>query len=269
VNPLKLLLIRLKASAVDTWKQILDAQLFLTASSLAYTTLLSVIPLLAVSFAIFQAFGGMEKLYSTIEPLIIENLAEGSGIEAMEAIRRFIGNIRGGALGAGGFIALILTSMSMPSSIEKAMNRVWKAPMNRSLFQRVAAYWLLITMGPIALSIVLGAASTTDYPITRFLPSGTSSFLMAWFILFCVYKWVPNRLVHHWPALLSALLIASLWNFVRLGFAFYTKHFLSYNKIYGSLGALPILLLWIYVVWIMILTGAAMTAAFQKRLDLK
>src|SRR5690349_12768440 len=98
---------------LDTGRHMKEAQLLLVASSLAYTTILSIIPALAVSFSIFQAFGGLEKVYGAIEPIIIQNLAEGTGEEAMQAIRKFIGNVHAGTVGVTGFIGLVFTTMSM------------------------------------------------------------------------------------------------------------------------------------------------------------
>jgi membrane protein len=248
----------------------LEAQLLLVASSLAYTTILSIIPVLAVSFSIFQAFGGMEKLYSTIEPFILSNLAEGSSEEAIEAIRRFIGNIHAGALGVGGFIGLVLTTMSMLSSIEKAINKVWKTTTNRPLFNRIASYWFFVTLGPLALSVIVGAVGSADFSlISKFLPGGTGIFVITALGFAIVYKYVPNRHVHWIPAVFSGVVTAMFWNIARIGYALYTTKVVSYSKIYGSLGAIPILLLWIYIVWVIILSGAALSAALQKRFELK
>ncbi len=260
-------LTQLKAAARDTKKEFQEAQLALTASSLAYTTILSIVPLLAVSFSIFHAFGGMEKLLSTVEPFIIENLAQGSSTEAMETVRRLIGNAHAGAIGVGGMIGLIITSMSMLSSAEKSINRVWKTSLNRTWFQRISAYWLFITLGPLALSVAFGAATSSQLKFVKIFPSGFGFFISIWFLLFIIYKWVPNRPVHTWPALFSAALIAGIWSFARLAYSLYTQNVVNYSKIYGSLGAIPILLLWIYILWLMILTGAAVTASIQRKLD--
>lgn len=258
-----------KSVMIDTGKQIQEAQLPQAASSLAYTTILSIIPLLAMSFSIFQAFGGMEKLYGTIEPLIIENLAEGSSEEAIQAIRKFIGNIHAGTLGASGLVGLIITSMTMLASIEKAINRIWKTPMTRSLFQRISSYWLFITLGPLGMGVAIGAATGSELSLAKILPSGAGLFIIVTFVFFSIYKWVPHRKVHWIPALTSAVLTALLWNLARLGYALYTKQVVTYNKIYGSLAAIPILLLWIYIIWLIVLSGAAFSAAFQKRFDFK
>jgi membrane protein len=244
-----------------------EAQLMLVASSLAYTTILSIIPVLAVSFSIFKAFGGLEKLYSTIEPLIINNLAEGVSEEAIAQIRTFIGNIHVGAIGVGGFIGLLITTMIMLNRIEIAINHVWRAPTTRPIFQRFATYWVFITLGPLAASVIVGVATSSDYPITKILPGGTGILLITIGFFFLLYKFVPNRPVDWKPSLVAATFTAIVWNVARLSYLAYVKHVVTYGKIYGGLASIPILLVWIYIVWLIVLTGAALTAALQKRVD--
>ncbi|MBI4924568.1 MAG: YihY family inner membrane protein [Bdellovibrio sp.] len=259
----------LKLIISDIKNHILEAQLLLIASSLAYTTILSIIPLLAVSFSIFHAFGGMEKLYTIIEPFILENLTEGTSEEAMQTIRKLISNAHAGAIGTGGLAALILTSMSMLSSAEKAINRVWKTTIQRTWFQRISTYWFFITLGPLALSIALGAMTSNELKLTRLIPNGFLFFTLNTIILFCIYKWVPHRKVNTWSALITSAIISGIFNIAQLCYSIYTKNVVSYSKIYGSLGAIPILLLWIYILWLILLTGAAITASLQKRVDLR
>lgn len=250
----------------DTWKQMNEAQLFLVASSLAYNTILSLIPLLAVSFAIFQAFGGLEKLYETVEPWILNNLASGSSEEAMQFLRKFVSNANAGAIGITGFVGLVATSMAMLSSIEKAINQVWRAEFRRPFFQRIVTYWFFITLGPLGIAVGLGAlTSTSDASITRFLPSGSGTFLIGVAVLYAVYRYVPHRVVAWRPALVSAFVASVFLGIARWGYEIYTRKVVSYDKIYGSLGAVPILILWIYIIWLVVLTGAALCAALQKK----
>jgi membrane protein len=251
----------------ETWAEMQRAKLMLVASSLAYTTILSVVPMLAVSFAIFKAFGGLDKLYATIEPFLLENLAEGSSDQVIQALKHFLDNTHASAIGVGGFIGLMFTSMSMLSSIENAINHVWGAPPRRSIFQRFSTYWLFITLGPLAGSVALGVATSSELPLANLVPNGTGIFILTILFFSAVFKWVPNCQVH-WPhALASAIVTSTLLTLARLAYALYTAHFVSYNKIYGSLGAIPILLLWIYIVWLIVLTGAALSTTLQHRLE--
>ena len=253
----------------DLWRHIGKAQLFTVASSLAYTTILSMIPLMAVSFAVFKAFGGMEKIYDTIEPLILDNLAEGASDQAIAAIHGFIDNAHTNVVGIGGMIGLIFTSMSMLSSIEKAINRVWDRPVTRSLFHRLSSYWMFITFGPLLLAVGAGFASTKDQSVAAHLvPNGFAIFLSTVAIFTCVYKWVPSCSVRWVYALLSGSVTAAFWNLARIAYAAYVSRTVSYSKIYGSLSAVPILLLWIYIIWVIVLVGAALTSALQKNHEL-
>ncbi len=262
---------KLKSAVVltvrDTVHTVQQAQILLAASSLAYTSILSIIPLLAVSFSLFKAFGGLEKVYSTLEPVVLKNLAQGTNQETVAQLRQFISNIHAGRLGAGGLIALIVTCMSLLFSAEKTINRIWNAPMTRSLFQRASAYWLFITLGPLGLSVALGAGGTNGIPFTRWLPSGTGGILTGTLLLACIYKWVPHRKVHNAAAILPAFLISIALAAAQRGYQLYTSKVLTYNKIYGSLAAVPIILFWIYILWALVLFGAALSSAVHRRLE--
>jgi membrane protein len=255
----------LKVLFRDTGDFMKQAQLPLVASSLAYTTILSVIPLLAVSFALFQAFGGQETLNKTLTPYILSNLAEGVSDEVVEKLESFIANAHGSAIGLGGLIGLIFTSMSMLFSIEKAINRVWHAPMTRSLFQRVSSYWLFITLGPLALAVAVGFMTTSQIPLSSLFPSGTGAFLMTALGLSAIYKFVPHTQVSKRCAMIAGVVTSAVFILAQNSFRIYTARAVSYNKIYGSLAAIPVMLLWVYIVWMIVLSGAALTAALQKR----
>ncbi len=240
----------------------------MNASSLAYTTILSVIPLLAVSLSVFQMFGGMERLYKTIEPLIIENLAQGTDDEAIAMIRTWIGNIHAGKLGTSGAIGLVVTSMSMLFSAEKAINRVWRTELNRSFFSRVSNYWLLITLGPLSTALIVGVATSKKFPLRSVLPNGTVAMVLLFLLFTSIHKWVPHRKVHWVPALSAGFITLLAFVGARIGYGIYTAKILTYSKIYGSLAAIPIVLVWIYLMWVILLTGAALAASFQRRFDL-
>jgi membrane protein len=251
----------------DTQFVITDAQLFMTAASLAYTTILSIIPVLALSFVIFRAFGGLEKLYATLEPFILSNLSQGTSEDVMMKMKGFITNVSIGTISAGGFVGLIFTSMSLMLSIENSFNRIWKVENTRSWFHRIASYWLFITLGPLAVSIALGIATTSRLPLSNLLPNWSGAFAIAACILTLTYKYVPNTRVRTKYAFISGFWTAIVWSLSRVGYELYIEKFASYNKIYGSLAAVPILLFWIYLMWLMVLAGAALSATLQKRLE--
>ncbi len=253
----------LKDTVLDTVKIVREEQIPGAASSLAYTTILSVIPLIAVSFSIFKAFGGLDNLYATIEPFIFENLAEGSDEKTLEMIRSFVGNIHAATLGIGGLIGLLFTSMSMLASVEKSINKIWKVPLSRGIFQRVTIYWFFITLGPLALAVAVGAATSLDLPLSRVLPTGTPFFFILVALFYGMYRYIPHRRVYWRSALISAIGTSVSWVIAKGIYGIYVRKVVTYDRIYGSLGAIPIFLVWIYVAWLVILTGAAFSASLQ------
>lgn len=253
----------LKDTLQDTLKLVRETEIPVAASSLAYTTILSVIPLLAVSFSIFKAFGGLDNLYGAIEPFIFENLAEGSDEKTLEVIKSFVGNIHATTLGIGGLIGLLVTSMTMLASVEKTINKIWKTPMNRGFFQRMTIYWFFITLGPLALAVAIGAATSLDIPLSKVLPSGTPFFFILVGLFYGMYRYIPHRRVYWRAALVTAVGTSFFWVLAKIVFGVYVKKVVSYDKIYGSLGAIPIFLLWIYIAWLVVLTGAAFSASLQ------
>ncbi|MGE4107026.1 MAG: YihY/virulence factor BrkB family protein [Bacteriovoracia bacterium] len=251
----------------DTLKLVSESRLLMVASALAYTTILSIVPLLAVSFTIFRAFGGLENLFHNIEPIILENLAEGTAEEAAGNFRSFITNVHTGAVGISGFIMLVFTSMSLLSNIEKAINGVWGLTVKKTWFQRIAGYWLFITLGPLGLAFAVGAVTSSGEQIGALIPKGTFSYILVVGIFFALYKWVPQRIVRWRPALIAGIFTATLMALAKMGYSLYTQKVISYSKIYGSLGAVPIVLLWIYISWAVILSGAALSVSLQKRIE--
>ena len=139
--------------------------------------------------------------------------------------------------------------------------------MKRSFFQRISSYWLFVTLGPLALAVALGFVTSSQMPVSRLFPGGAGAFIISAALFSAVYKWVPHTRVSLRCAMIAGLLIAFVFHLAQSAFRLYTSHMLSYSRIYGSLGAIPILLLWIYIVWIIILSGAAFSSALQKRFE--
>jgi membrane protein len=246
-------------------RQVQQSQLFTAASSLAYTSILSIIPAIAVSFAVFRAVGGASHLYETLEPFILSNLAQGTGSAVLDKLHEFIDNAHVKFIGIGGLVGLVFTTTTLFASVEQSINRIWETEGKRGFFLRYGLYALIIGIGPLALAVALGIATSKSIPMTRYLPSGSGAFGIGIFIFFCIYKYVPNCKVRSRYALASALVASFFWSIARLGFTLYSTKAIAYGKIYGSLAAVPILLIWIYIVWIVVLLGAAFSAVLQKR----
>lgn len=245
--------------------QIQKADLLLIASSLTYVTMLAIVPLLAVSFAIFQALGGMKKLYDLVEPLILDNLAEGTGTELVNALHHAVEHTHARAIGLGGMLGLLITSMSLLGHVEKAINRVWQSNTQRHYLKRMLTYSAFVTLGPLALSIAIGVLTSRHMAPVRILPTGVGPWVLEIVVFASIYRFVPNARVKWNAALSGALFTATGMSIARAGYALYTTRVVSYHKIYGSLGAIPIFMLWIYILWVLFLTGVAWSATWNER----
>ncbi|MBI4041433.1 MAG: YihY family inner membrane protein, partial [Deltaproteobacteria bacterium] len=239
-------------------------RLAVRATALAYTTLLSIVPLIAVSMALFKVFGGFSIVQEKLEPFIFQNLAIGTGEVVKNYILGFMKNLHTGALGITGFVFLILTVIGLLSTIEAAFDDIWGVRKTRNWLRRFNAYWTMITVGPILLVASLGfGAYVHSIPFASFfiylLP-----YILTWIAFFLLYIYMPNTKVHFRSAILGALIAGSLWELAKYGYTWYAKASVSYNAIYGSLGALPLFLIWLYLGWVIVLIGAEISFAMQN-----
>ena len=249
------------------------------ATALAYTTLLSIVPFLAVAFSMFKAFGGMEKATEPIKAFILSNLTTGTGSAAVQYLDQFIENFRSGAVGLIGFVLLILSIIGVLASIEKAFNDIWGIPNTRPFIRRFTTYWTLITIGPIFLGISLSitGALQSNQLVTQILSlSGAEKFLVGkipwlvtWGLFTALYLVMPNIRVKVRAALLGGIFGGTLWEIAKYGYTLYAAKVVTQYKVYGSLGIVPIFLVWIYYTWLVVLLGAQLTYADQHVSGLK
>lgn len=243
------------------------------ATALAYTTLLSLIPLLAVSLSLFKAFGGMEKMKEPIQDFILKNLATGAGNTAVEYIGSFIDSYQSATIGLVGFLFLTLTVVALLTTIEKTFNHIWGITKHRAFIPRFTVYWSIITIGPVLLGISLSVTSALQSHklVHEVLAlSGMEHFLVAkipWLITFvmftAMYMIMPNTKVKFRSALVGGIIGGALWELAKIGYTIYVAKVVNYSKIYGSLGMIPILLIWIYYTWVVVLIGAELSFADQ------
>lgn len=249
-----------------TWRQVWEADVDLIASSLAFSTAVSLVPLLAVSLSVFTAYGGLESLMAKIEPFILQNLVEASGAQVSKGIRNSIERVHSGALGVTGVVGLLFISTKLFHDMERAVQRVWKIKSERSIYTKLTAYWLVMFLAPIVVAGLLGLMGSKDLGfLFGAVNKGAFAFGLAFLSLVSVYKYVPDCHVNWRPALLSALLASSAFAIAQASFAVITKTVLRANKIYGSLASVPIFLLWLLVLWWIFLSGVALCAVLQER----
>ena len=251
---------------VTVFRQLVDSDVQMLSGSLAYTTVISLVPLLAVSLSVFSAYGGMASLLSKIEPFILQNLVDASGAEISKAIRKSLDRVHNGTLGATGAFFLFLASTKLFHDMEKAVHKVWQIESSRWFVQKLVIYWTTMFLSPVLLAVALGILTSKDLGI-GVLSKGTVIACIEFIALFTVYKFVPSCKVRWSSAIFSAVLATAGIRLTQLFYAQITKSMLSYNKIYGSLASIPIFLLWVLVLWYVTLTGVAICAALDKSMQ--
>lgn len=246
----------------------------LRAAALTYVSLLSLVPALAVVFSIFTAFGGLEEVTQRLRSFIIESLAIGHQERVIEALEGFIDQASGPRLGAFGVSFLFITVVLLLMDIERAFNDIWGVRKDRSPLQRFQVYWPLITLGPLLLGLSLSTTAAVEASeavrllrervpgvglLTAFGPVLLSSIFLT-----LVYRVIPNTKVPVRHALVGGFVAGVLWTVAQRLYALYAANAFTYSVIYGSLGAIPLFIIWLYVSWVVALLGAAITFAAQS-----
>jgi membrane protein len=238
------------------------------ASTLAYTTLLSIVPLMTVAFSVLAAFPVFEPIIGRIHQLIFSNLVPASGEMVQGYIARFSSKAAG--LTGVGIIGLLVSALLMMSAVDKALNEIWQVRQRRRMLQGFMIYWTLLTLGPLLIgaSLIitsyvesLQAFSDFEKTLPRQMLFNLISLLSEFMAFFFMYSAVPNRRVSMRHAALGALLVSLLFEAAKLAFAWYVTSFPTYEAIYGALAALPLFLIWLYLSWTLVLLGAVFTRA--------
>jgi membrane protein len=258
------------------FKELLGGQLNLRAMSLVYTTLLSIVPLIAVSFSVLKGFGYHQQLETYLFDFMFEPLGP-SGVEVAETIIGFVENVKVGMLGSLGFAFLIYTVVALVQKIEAAFNFVWQIDRLRSMSQRFSNYLSVITIGPVLIFSAVGVTATmlnTDIAqqLVAVEPFGT---LMLYagellpYVLIClaftfIYILIPNTRVEFRAALVGGVLAGVLWKVTGWGFATFIASSAKYAAIYSSFAILILLLIWMYLSWLILLVGSQIAYFVQN-----
>jgi len=244
----------------------------LHAASLAFTTLLSLVPLLALVFAVLKGFGVQDQL----QPLILEHLAAGSATVA-EAIVRYIDNISVGHLGAVGLAALALTVLMLLAEVEQTFNAIWAVTETRRPTRRIINYLSVVIIGPL---LVVAASSMTGSLESQTLLQrlfdmalvgkllivlfNILPFLLMWLVFAGLYRFIPNTRVTVRAALVGGIFGGSLWQISQWAYINFQVGVSRYNVIYGALAVLPVFMVWLYLAWAIVLFGLEVTFAIQN-----
>ncbi len=250
-----------------------DDRIQLRASRLSQVTLFSLVPFLALIFSLFQAFGGLEAFSKNVEIFIFENIAVGSQDDFIGYLETFVGRIHGGALGSFSGLLLLGAAVRLVLSIEDAFDELWGVHERRRLFDRVVTYWAIITLGPLLLAASLvGSDALQEWTQARFTTPGwlfslvppaltILSFSLLYFVL-------PSARVRFRHALTGGLLAGLLFELAKAGYATIAVNLFRYDAVFGSLGAIPVFIIWVEIAWLIVLLGCKLSFAYQNHATL-
>ena len=257
-------------------KRCREDNITISAGHLAYVTLLSLVPFIMVTFTIMSAFPAFASVRNKLEHFIFSNFVPTASDVVHKYMTDFVGNAS--QMSAIGILSLLVVALMLISNVDKTLNRIWRTQSDRPIVYTFAIYWMVITLGPMLIgsSVVVSsyltglAAFTEEYTpglgtfLLSLVPSGAA--MLAFTILYMV---VPNRRVFARHALVGAIVATVAFEITKSGFALYVTNFPSYELIYGALAVVPILFLWVYLSWIIVLFGAEFTCslgeAFENR----
>ncbi len=249
-------------------KRVAEKDLMKVASSLTYTTILALVPMLTVVLALFTAFPLFQEFEKALEGFLTRNLMPSVVSEnVMLYLNQFAAKASG--LTAVGSLFLIVTSILLIMTIDETFNDIFQVHIRRPLGQRLLVYWAIISLGPILTGASLWASAVLARESLGYIGdlSGLLTFVLSYvpFLfsalgLTALFVYVPNRRVLWRDALTGGLLTAALLEIMKAGFAFYLTRFPTYTIIYGAFATLPIFLLWIYISWLIVLLGASLVA---------
>jgi len=242
----------------------------LRAAALTYTSILSLVPFLAIAFAVLKGFG----VQNALEPLLLR--FAGDSEETISKIISYVNNTNVKTMGAVGLAILVLTVISLLSSIEAAFNTIFGVEKNRPLQRRFSDYLSVVVVGPVLLLAATSMNTTLQSQwLVRWLIDNTYlgstilllfrlvPFLFIWLAMTFTYIFLPNTKVQLRSAILGGILAGTAWQIAQWVYFHFEVGMARYNAIYGTLAALPIFLIWVYTSWLIVLFGLEIVYAHQ------
>lgn len=257
-------------------KRFREDRLGLTAGSLTFTTIISLVPLLTVMLALFTAFPMFASFQVALEKYFLQSLIPPNIAKpVLGALTQFAS--KANRLGTAGLVALLFTALALMLTIDRTLNAIWRVQRPRPIAQRVLVYWAALTLGPLMLGASLALTSyalSAGKGFVAALPGGLSFLLNS--IEFAVlalsvaglFHYIPNTYVRWRHALAGGLFVATGFELAKRLLAWYFSQVPSYSTLYGAFASLPIFLVWIYLGWVIVLLGAVVAAyapSLQKR----
>ena len=245
-----------------------EDRLGLSASSLTFTTMIALVPFFTVALAIFTAFPMFSKLQSNLQAWLVQSLVpDAIARQVLGYLQQFAG--KASRLGGVGLAALVVSAIALVLTIDRTLNNIWRVRRARPFGQRVLIYWAAMTLGPILLAASLATTSylvSAGRGVVSAVPGGLAFFIDALEYLVlasaftALYRYVPNTPVKRPHAIVGGLFAATGIEVAKRLLAWYISLVPGYSVVYGAFATLPILLIWIYIAWLVVLFGAVIAA---------
>lgn len=253
-----------------------EDRLGLSAGSLTFTTLIALVPLLTVMLAVFTAFPMFGSFQGALEKYLLQQLVpEGIARPVLRSLTQFSSKAR--SIGSAGLLLLLVTALSMMLTIDRTLNNIWRVRRSRPIAQRILVYWAALTLGPLAIGISLSATSyavSASRGLVGALPGGVTLLVELLQVgllagaMAGLFHYVPNTSVRWLHAWAGGTFVALAFELAKEGLAWYVDSMGSFSAIYGAFAFFPILLLWIYLGWVIVLLGAVI-AAYAPSLQMR
>ncbi len=243
-------------------------QLGLTASSLTFTTIISIVPLFTVALAIFSVFPMFAKMQTGLQQLLVDSLIPDN---IARQVLSYLGQFatKASKIGWVGAAAFLVSALMLILTIDRKLNDIWRVRTTRHLARRIVVYWTLLTLGPLLMGLSLSFSSyviSASKGWVSVLPGGVKvlldvvEFIVIATSLAAMYRFVPNTQVRWTHALLGGVFVASGLELAKRVLAWYLAQVPTISAVYGAFATVPILLIWIYVAWVIVLLGAVVAA---------
>ena len=240
----------------------------LTASSLTFTTTIALVPFFTVALAVFTAFPIFSKMQGALQGWLVDSLIpDNIASQVLDYLTQF--SQQANKLGVAGLGILLVTAIALILTIDRTLNGIWRVKKTRPFTQRVLIYWSAITLGPVLMGASLALTAsviTATSGLVGTLPFSLR-FLLGTFQLFLIaaglaalYRYVPNTYVKWTHAWVGGIVAAAGIEVAKKALGLYLSYVPTYSMIYGAFATLPILLIWIYVAWVIVLMGAVVAA---------
>ena len=253
-----------------------EDRLGMTASSLTFTTLISLVPLVTVMLALFTAFPMFSKFQDSLQKYFLQSLVPDTIAKpVLGALTQFAS--KANRLGTVGLVLLVFTALALMLTIDRTLNAIWRVRKPRPIGQRVLVYWAAVTLGPLLLGVSLSLTSyamSASKGLVGALPGGVTfllnslEFLLLSAAMAGLFHYVPNTHVRWRHALSGGVFASAGFELAKKGLGWYLGSVPTYANIYGAFATVPILLIWIYLGWVIVLLGAVV-AAYGPSLQMK